>query len=124
MNICIVTVYNSENCGSFYQAYALCKVLEKQGHNVTFLRRDTHGTSHSMGSTFISSLKSLARGRLSSAFNCFRMYYAFGKATKIFKIVENNPDALRISIALLLAVILFGILKANIFTNEGLSIRD
>ncbi len=95
MNICIVTVYNSENCGSFYQAYALCKVLEKQGHNVTFLRRDTHGTSHSMGSTFISSLKSLARGRLSSAFNCFRKYCAFGKATKIFKIVENNPDALR-----------------------------
>jgi hypothetical protein len=95
MNICIVTVYNSENCGSFYQAYALYKTLENQGHNVVFLKRDTLETSHSKKTSILNSLKSLARGRLSRAFNYLRKYHAFEKATKIFKIVENYPDALK-----------------------------
>lgn len=30
--VCIVTVYNSENCGSFWQAYALGKYIEMMGH--------------------------------------------------------------------------------------------
>ena len=95
MNICIVTVYNSENCGSFYQAYALYKILENKGHNVVFLKRDIHGTSHSKKLSILNSMKSLARGRLFSAFNNIKKYYAFEKATKIFKIIENYPDALK-----------------------------
>lgn len=95
MNICIVTVYNSENCGSFYQAYALYNTLEKQGHNVVFLKRDPHETSHSKKLSIFNSLKSLAHGRLSGAFNNIKKYYAFEKATKVFKIVENYSDALK-----------------------------
>lgn len=36
MNICIVTVYNSYNFGSFLQAKNLYLYLKSQGHNVTF----------------------------------------------------------------------------------------
>lgn len=95
MNICIVTVYNSENCGSYFQAYALYKTLEDQGHNVVFLKRDAHETSHSKILTILNSIKILTRGRFSGAFNNIRKYYAFEKATKVFKIVENCPDALK-----------------------------
>lgn len=37
MKIGIVTVYNTENCGSFLQACALCRALEQKGHQVYFL---------------------------------------------------------------------------------------
>ena len=37
--ILIVTVYNSENCGSYLQAYAMLKTLEKMGYEVGFYRR-------------------------------------------------------------------------------------
>lgn len=47
MNISIVTVYNSENCGSFLQAFALSKYIKQKGHNVNFLKRPVMGTSHS-----------------------------------------------------------------------------
>lgn len=38
MNIGIVTVPDSYNCGSFLQAYGMKTFLEKQGHHVTFVR--------------------------------------------------------------------------------------
>lgn len=38
MKIGIVTVYNTENCGSFLQAYAMQKALQKRGHRVCFLK--------------------------------------------------------------------------------------
>lgn len=48
MKICIVTVYNSENCGSFWQAYALADTLEQLGHKVCFLYRGLNDTSQSL----------------------------------------------------------------------------
>lgn len=47
MKTCIITVYNSENCGSFLQAFALKKALSKQGHTVSFLKRKKKGSSNS-----------------------------------------------------------------------------
>ena len=38
MKLCIVTVYNSTNCGSYLQAYGLKYTLEKMGHEVSFLK--------------------------------------------------------------------------------------
>lgn len=40
MKIGIVTVYNTPNCGSFLQAYALQKALCKKGHEVCFLKNE------------------------------------------------------------------------------------
>ena len=53
MNICIVTVYNSENCGSHYQALALKTILERQGHTVSFLKREEKSSSHRMSRTLM-----------------------------------------------------------------------
>jgi len=40
MNICIVTVFDSYNSGSFWQAYILSKILERNNCNVYFLKRN------------------------------------------------------------------------------------
>ena len=37
MNIGVVTVYNSSNCGSYLQAFGMKTFLESQGHNVSFI---------------------------------------------------------------------------------------
>lgn len=42
----IITVHNSENCGSFLQAYAMQFILQKNGFDTAFLYRSTKGTSH------------------------------------------------------------------------------
>lgn len=47
MNICIVTVYNSKNCGSFLQAYALKKFFEENGDTVFFFRRSLKDSAYS-----------------------------------------------------------------------------
>ena len=39
MNLCIVTVYNSVNSGSYWQARALGLTLSNMGHNVCYLER-------------------------------------------------------------------------------------
>lgn len=38
MRICIITVYNSNNYGAFFQAFALKEYLEMDGHEVFFLK--------------------------------------------------------------------------------------
>lgn len=46
MNICIVTVYNSLNSGSFFQAYSLGKFLEKKNINVYYLNVSNPSVSY------------------------------------------------------------------------------
>ena len=60
MKICIVTVYNSINSGSFWQAFSLGKYLERKGHDVVYYKRNNKGSSasirykiQSIGSSFI-----------------------------------------------------------------------
>lgn len=36
----IVTVYNSENCGSYLQGYAMAQFLQKNGHDVVLIRQN------------------------------------------------------------------------------------
>lgn len=94
MNVCIVTVYNSENCGSFYQAYALSKTLESMGHKVFFLERETEGTSHDLLTKYIESLRAFLHGHPVLAINNIRRYYAFDRAISSFKIIKNNNESL------------------------------
>ena len=44
MKIIIVTVFNSQNFGSFWQAKALSEFLEKKGHDVVFLHSRARST--------------------------------------------------------------------------------
>lgn len=92
MTVCIVTVYNSENCGSFMQAYALYAALKKEGHKVYFLNRDVNDTSHSIKNNAVVSLKKL----LKLNFKAFKMewqkYTSFSKAQKLFPVITKNSE--------------------------------
>ncbi len=56
MNIGIVTVYNSPNCGSKLQAYALYKVLSSNCNTVFFLRDNTRSIFKIKGKSFLKNL--------------------------------------------------------------------
>ena len=88
MRICIITVYNSENCGSHYQALALKTILERQGHMVSFLKRDGKSISHRRGRTLKVAAAALKRGHIRWAFDCLSIYQSFEKRLCTYPIVE------------------------------------
>lgn len=87
MKVCIVTVYNSENCGSYWQARALQEFLEARGVTVSFLRRDMKGSSHTILSLSKSILRNVTCGNIRSAIGFVRQYISFEKETKRFQTV-------------------------------------
>ena len=78
MKVCIVTVYNSENCGSYWQAFALCSYLKQGGCDVSFMKRKRKGTSHS-----------ILKGEIEKAKAQVQQYWAFNESIKKFKIVDE-----------------------------------
>lgn len=92
MNISIVTVYNSENCGSFLQSYALMKILENEGHRVSFLKRSSIGSSHSSFLLLARVIKYLFRGQVTMAKGLLNQHRSFSKAQQIFNISTNKAD--------------------------------
>lgn len=90
MNICIITVYNSENCGSFLQAYALKTILEKLGHNVYFLERNKKDTSHSLKPHIKDSIKKLLQLQFEDCKNIWKRYSAFSKAQTLFTTTNKS----------------------------------
>ena len=67
MKVCIVTVYNSENCGSYWQAFALCSYLKQGGCDVSFMKRKRKGTSHSIVYVGRQTLKWILKGEIEKA---------------------------------------------------------
>ena len=63
----IVTVYNSENCGSYLQGYAMAKFLQKNGHEAVFIRQNFGDHSASRRNYAIKLAKILLRGRFFEA---------------------------------------------------------
>jgi hypothetical protein len=92
MNICIVTVYNSENCGSFLQAYALYETLKKEGHNVGFLERDVKDTSHALQSHIEVSIKKALKLQFKFVKQIWERYSAFNNAQRLFPIIKRNSS--------------------------------
>lgn len=90
MKICIVTIYNSENCGSFLQAYALEQYLLHRGNQVSFLYRPTAGTSHDKKRFLISCGKLLLKGRIHRLKHIIAAYKGFSKAVSRFKIIKRG----------------------------------
>ena len=84
-----MTVYNSENCGSFWQAYALGKYIEMMGHNVTYLKRSCIGTSHDIRKTIEFSVKAIVKGRIGRVRRYIRTYRSFEKAIQNFPVRED-----------------------------------
>lgn len=94
MKICIVTVYNSENCGSFLQAYALSEKIKEMGGSVVFLKRDTRGTSHYFPKMFLVAIKLVLNFRIDKAVLVVKQYFNFKNIQKYFSTISNRPDEL------------------------------
>jgi hypothetical protein len=92
MKICIITVYNSLNCGSFLQAYALMKILQEKGHDVVFLKT---GVKKPGIETIKEIVKSLLKFNLSEALFYAIKYLKFNREHKIFNTLPFRRRALK-----------------------------
>lgn len=90
MKICIVTVYNSINSGSFWQAYILGEYLKKKGIEVYYLKRNKKGTSLSFKRKIRRALGSLKKGGFNSFFKTILTYKDFSKMEKSFNLIDIN----------------------------------
>ena len=94
MKITIVTVYNSENSGSFLQAYALEQILIAQGHEVRFLYRNTRGTSHRLfgKSRIVEIVKSILKMDFKSMIIPIQRWALYTKMHRHFKVCKIGSD--------------------------------
>ena len=88
----IVTVYNSENCGSFLQAYALSRTLQKKNHEVVFIRQNFKDHSVSPRNRLKMLVKTALRGNFSGVKRLKQKHFAFMDACKKLKIVDKYDD--------------------------------
>lgn len=94
MVICISTVYNSENIGSFFQAYALKAYLEGRGHRVVFAKRPIKKTSASIKYVARSALTHVLRGRFDAAKCVLEMHLSFKATRSVFhELALERADA-------------------------------
>lgn len=89
MKICVTTVYNTINSGSFLQAYALKEVLEEGGNQVVFLKRKR---PENLRYFYKPVTKSLITFRFEEAKLYIKRQMAFVKAAKVFKEQEDCSD--------------------------------
>lgn len=90
----IVTVYNSENCGSYLQGYAMAKFLQKNGHEAVFIRQNFSDHSASRKNFLIKLAKILLRGRFFEAKLAVARRKYFHQAIDQHLQVVKNADGL------------------------------
>lgn len=92
MKLLIVTVYNSHNSGSFLQAFALLRELQKAGHEVAFLERPVKGTSHDKKKVAVEILINLGLFRFKQAIFLFRQWFIYEKLLEDLPIEPFGSD--------------------------------
>ena len=95
MRICIVTVYDSINSGSFWQAYILGAQLERMGHAVFYYAREKKGSSSSavhIAKTVGGMIKHL---RYTEIKNYLFQIAHFRKSVSKFKVINQKSPIYR-----------------------------
>lgn len=90
--VIVVTVHNSENCGSYLQAYAMQKVLQKLGYEVAFLYRAPNGTSHDKRRTIRLVWNLIKHLHILDAISRIRQWYTYESMQSKFKICKSNDN--------------------------------
>ena len=90
----IVTVYNSENCGSYLQGYAMAKFLQKNGHEAVFIRQNFGDHSASRKNYFTKLVKTVLRGNFAGAKLMVKRRALFRQAIDQHLTVVENADGL------------------------------
>lgn len=93
--ILITTVYSSENCGSYLQAWSLYNILKGKGYDVAFLKRGSKQSSHSFGLHLINATKDIIKLRFSHAYYVIKEWLVFNKLHKQFKIARKGRSFYR-----------------------------
>lgn len=89
MKICIVTVYDSINSGSFLQARMLGTYLENMGHEVYFLERNNNAKEKYVERLHKKKfIRALLKSRFSFASKIRKRYNAFVKEQAYFKTIS------------------------------------
>lgn len=88
----IVTVYNSENSGSFLQAFAMKTVLEREGYEVAFFERDVTNTSHDLKSRLKLAAKDILKLKFTDAAFVLKKYKNFDKYISSLKTCTKDSD--------------------------------
>jgi len=91
MRINIVTVFKTENCGSFLQAWALKEQLSAAGHDVCYA--DYKGSVNAYYSCLSNAAKCCLRLRFKRATHILKKTFAFKKVQNGLKIVSSEEKA-------------------------------
>lgn len=96
MKVCIVTVYNSINSGSYWQAKALGMALEKMGIEVVyFKRKNNKGSSSSRFSKVKEFLKKSIKYGIKEGKRQINMFKEFENVQKDFNVISNKDKYLK-----------------------------
>lgn len=87
MKVCIVTVYDSINSGSYWQAYALGHVLEELGNEVFYYKRKKRGASSSVLEIIKQIGIRIKNDDLKRAISYFVQTKKFKDAVKVFDVI-------------------------------------
>ncbi len=86
----IVTVYRSENCGSFLQAYALTRCVEQFHAETACIQYKFLDNSSSLKKFLVASLKTIVRGKFDALRKLFQKRKCFKEAIQILRIEPAN----------------------------------
>lgn len=93
MKLCIVTVYDSLNSGSYWQAFALGQLLKTIGHDVYYYRRVKKGASSSKTRQLKKTLSFVLHGRIRDAKEFRKKISRFKAYAENFTIIDkSNKD--------------------------------
>lgn len=90
MNICIVTVYDSINSGSYWQAWALGQVLKKMGNDVYYYKREKSGASSSHRVQAIQLTKYLMKFCFVDAYYYLKRIQKFNQLSMQFSVITSK----------------------------------
>lgn len=89
--ICIVTVYNSINSGSYWQAFVLGKFLEKHNYEVKYLERKGNGnSSNKFKNMFNLALRISIKHGIGHGSRILKQFFEFKKYEKNFTVIDDK----------------------------------
>ncbi len=90
MKICIVTVYDNINSGSFWQAYALGQAIKMKGHEVYYYKRNKKNASPSIVIQLKNIIKLTSHLHLLEAYDYLRQIISFHTTPHNFAIIDKT----------------------------------
>ena len=92
MKIGIITVYNSYNCGSFLQAYALYRALKAKKHDVYFVKNDFLKNTDKLYFKLLQAIKYILKRDAKKAYFLVKAYFIYKKCRSMLPVTDKMAD--------------------------------